>query len=166
MAKENLKIYKHTSLKEAMFASKPEYECARVLQRMLRIGDIGDQYLTYNKRVKIDNDVSAYRKIDFIFFDRDGNEIWLEYNGYQHYGLCPINHYSQIELDAQMHRDRIVRKHAYRRNILMIVIGTKHADEDITNRLNLYNINATQIFNSMKYVGKAKYIFNHKVCYK
>lgn len=166
MAKENFKIYKHTVLKEKMFASKPEYECARVLQRMLRVGDIGGSYLTYNKRTPIDNDTAAYRKIDFIFSDRVGNEIWLEYNGYQHYGLCSLNHYSQIELDAQMHRDRIVRKHAYKRNILMIIIGTKSPDANISARLNLYNIDATQILNSMQYVGKAKYLFNHKVCYK
>ena len=60
--------------------------------------------------------------IDFWIENYEGKEIWIEYNGQQHYNYIKRFHTSQEEFINQVLRDRWVRKYCEENEILYIEI--------------------------------------------
>lgn len=140
------------------FNSNAEKFTAEVLIQLVNNKAIYN--LIYNKPVKI-NDRTRY--IDFSFMC-NGIEIWLEYNGAQHYVLSKHNDFDESKLLSQKQRDKQLRKFASGQKIPFIVYGCEKNGKEYASHFNNMNITYPNILKAVHKAveGKFKYMFNNK----
>ena len=152
----SLKIYKSTTLKASQFSSEAEFLMAKVLKEMLMHNIFSEKYFIYNRAVKVKG---VNRYIDFEVFVA-GKCIWIEYNGYQHYGLCKLNEFKQEKLDAQKQRDRAIRKYAKQYDISVVVYGVEKNDIKYTAEFNSMNIAYPVIKRDLTKAVNCEFVYN------
>ena len=72
----------------------------------------------------------------FIDFYLPEHNIFIEYNGKQHYEYVPYFHKSKEDFERQHSRDRIVRSYCEERGIKLIEIPYWLKDNEVKNLLN------------------------------
>ena len=74
------------------------------------------------KRVNIDSNTFNYVIIDFVVYINN-TEVWIEYNGRQHYLYSSrFNNFSKEGFEKQLLRDKEIRNYCSKNNILFIEI--------------------------------------------
>jgi hypothetical protein len=78
------------------------------------------------------------RKKPFVFIDfyLPEHNIFIEYNGKQHYEYVPYFHKSKGDFERQQSRDRIVRSYCKEQGIKLIEIPYWLKDNEVKNLLN------------------------------
>lgn len=115
--------------------------------------------LIYNKQIQING---HNRRVDFSFMC-NGIEIWIEYNGAQHY---TITQYTPTEekLAIQKQRDKQLRRYARGQKIPLIVYGCEKNDGAYTEYFNNMYITYPNVLKAIHKAveGKFNYMVNNK----
>lgn len=118
--------------------------------------------LIYNKQVKING---HNRRIDFSFIC-NGIEIWIEYNGAQHYTITKFTP-NEEKLAIQKQRDKQIRYYAKGQKIPLIIYGCEKNDEPYTEYFNNMYITYPNVLKAIHKAveGKFNYMVNNKKKY-
>lgn len=139
------------------FNSGAEKFIATILIQLVK--DKAIYNVIYNKPIKIENRI---KYVDFSFMC-SGVEIWLEYNGAQHYMVCG-NTKDEAQLLQLQLRDKKVRQYARGAKIPFIVYGVEKNSAEYSNHFNNMNITYPHILKAAHKAveGKFNYMFNNK----
>lgn len=140
------------------FNSNAEKFTAEILLQLVKNKAIYN--LIYNKPIKLGESICF---IDFSFMC-NGVEIWLEYNGAQHYVLSRFNDFDESKLLTQKQRDKQIRRYARGQKIPFIVYGCEKNGSDYASHFNNMNITYPNILKAVHKAveGKFNYMFNNK----
>lgn len=95
-----------------------------------------------------------------FYFEYKGEKFIIEFNGYQHFGLCNLNKFNTNQLEDIKERDKLKRKWAYYNYINFINFNVLIDDPEYSQNFIENRITPTSVFTAIQSSIRSKYAIN------